>query len=508
MSNRNLRLKLVLEAIDKMTSPMKGMSSRFTETMKKMEKATKALSDRLSKMGESMKGFGKNMSLYVSTTMSAVGLLSIRAAARVDTLTTSLSGLAGGTDKAKALMKELSGFADRSGQSLESVTAAAGKLMAGGYKDGNLLEQMRRLTTVAAGSQIELEELAKTVAKSRNSGVLEKGDLEMLQEKQIPIVETLSEVLGKSRAAVMKLANEGKITAKDMERAFGRMTSAGGAYANTLDDQANSITGLLKSWRFNMDRIFADLGADITKEFNIAGKIKMATDAMRGLADAFMGLPKPVKSLIVNLGLILAIAGPVIMFIGQMVIGIGAMISGFTLVAPAVLLAAGAFKALGLALLTTPIGWIMLGITALAGAAFLLFKNWGKVKAFFADIWGGIKQVFADGVAAVMKFLSPVLSAINFVRNGFGKIKNAVTNNPVADFARNHSGTGSASSTSGSTAGYTVPVAGAATTQKVDTGGTLRIKVDTENRVSVVESRPNDRRMELDVDTGQLMGAM
>jgi TP901 family phage tail tape measure protein len=51
----------------------------------------------------------------------------------------------------------------------------------------------------------------------------------------------------------------------------------------------------------------------------------------------------------------------------------------------------GAIKGLGIALLTTPIGWFILGIAAIAGAAYLIYKNWEPIKAFFKDLWDGIK---------------------------------------------------------------------------------------------------------------------
>ncbi|HLJ64911.1 MAG TPA: hypothetical protein VKT70_12435 [Stellaceae bacterium] len=56
------------------------------------------------------------------------------------------------------------------------------------------------------------------------------------------------------------------------------------------------------------------------------------------------------------------------------------------------------FIAVGVAIETTPIGWILTGIVAIAAAAFLIYEYWGPIKEFFGGLWDGIKNVFAGVV--------------------------------------------------------------------------------------------------------------
>lgn len=501
----NLRLKATLDLFDRMSAPAKKMAEAFSASVKKMQDSCKKLSDQMEKIGKGMTGMGKKLSLYVSTPITGLGLLAVKTAGDVEGLAVSLSGMTGGLANAKKLLNELAPYADRSGKSLESVANAAGMLMAAGYKGENLTEQIRRLTTVAAGSKIELEQLAEEVGKVRANGKLEKGQIELFQKGQIPIIETLAEVLGKTRAQVIKLAEEGKITAKDMERAFGRMTSEGGVYFKTLEEQAQTIPGMMKSFRFNVARILDGLGSDISKEFDIAGKIKMATDAMRWLADGFLKLPGPIKTGIVYFGLFLALAGPLLIGLGQITIGIAGTMLVFAKLAPILVGATMAIKALGIALLTTPVGWFILAVTTIAGAAYLIVKNWSKIKEFFTGMWTSIKQAFASGVEAVMNYLAPLINAIKLVQQGFGKVGAFVTNNPVTRFVRNN---GSSAPSGNAVSAAPVAAPAGMPTQKVDAGGTLRIKIDSEGQPRVTDSRPNDSRMDYKTDTGVLMGAM
>nr|WP_321266786.1 phage tail tape measure protein [Alcaligenes faecalis] len=62
-------------------------------------------------------------------------------------------------------------------------------------------------------------------------------------------------------------------------------------------------------------------------------------------------------------------------------------------------------RAMSLALLTTPVGWIITGITAVAGIAYLLYKNWDGVAAWFGKLWEGVKAFFSQSPAEIAKQL-------------------------------------------------------------------------------------------------------
>ncbi|WP_071325089.1 hypothetical protein [Janthinobacterium sp. 1_2014MBL_MicDiv] len=60
----------------------------------------------------------------------------------------------------------------------------------------------------------------------------------------------------------------------------------------------------------------------------------------------------------------------------------------------------------GTALLTTPVGWVILAIAAIAGAAYLVYKYWEPIKAFFTGIWSHIKTAFAGGIGGVSALIA------------------------------------------------------------------------------------------------------
>lgn len=118
---------------------------------------------------------------------------------------------------------------------------------------------------------------------------------------------------------------------------------------------------------------------------------------------------------------------------GGSAIGMFAKINGFTkigaalrlLVAPIGLVTKG-FISMGIAFMTTPIGWVVAGIAAIAGGAYLVYRNWDKIGPWFKNLWAKTKQIFSnfwawvkglftwDNVLTVLswgKYLSPLIWA-------------------------------------------------------------------------------------------------
>ena len=62
-----------------------------------------------------------------------------------------------------------------------------------------------------------------------------------------------------------------------------------------------------------------------------------------------------------------------------------------------------------ISLLTNPITWI---VASIAGAAYLIYKNWGGISNFFSDMWTGIKELFAEGAIYILEKIQSLARAI------------------------------------------------------------------------------------------------
>jgi hypothetical protein len=109
--------------------------------------------------------------------------------------------------------------------------------------------------------------------------------------------------------------------------------------------------------------------------------------------------------LAVDIGLVTARLG--ILAATQVAGFFGALAAGFRL-------ALGPMLAFDLALSANPIGAIILAVTALAGAAYLIYRYWDPISKWFSDLWAGIKST----IEAAWVFMKPIVEKITHALDG------------------------------------------------------------------------------------------
>ena len=121
---------------------------------------------------------------------------------------------------------------------------------------------------------------------------------------------------------------------------------------------------------------------------------------------------------------VLAVGAGLLTVFGTIAISVGAMTMALPTLATAFAVVSGGVSFLGTVLgvvgrlfLMNPIG---LAVTAIAGAAYLIYSNWGAVKGFFIDMWDGIKVGFSKGWEFIKTIFS--YSPLGLVTQSYGKI--------------------------------------------------------------------------------------
>lgn len=99
-------------------------------------------------------------------------------------------------------------------------------------------------------------------------------------------------------------------------------------------------------------------------------------------------------------------------------IGLIAVFGPMMMVGRAFGVVAMAARAMSMALLTNPITWIVL---AIAGAAFLIYKNWAPISGFFVGIWNTIKTAFNGGITGISALIIN-WSPIGLFYSAFAKV--------------------------------------------------------------------------------------
>ncbi|MGL6404527.1 phage tail tape measure protein, partial [Aeromonas hydrophila] len=109
----------------------------------------------------------------------------------------------------------------------------------------------------------------------------------------------------------------------------------------------------------------------------VAAVTSVIAIAMGGLALGVAALLGPMAIMKLTFG-ILGVKGT---FLGKVIT---------LLLAPLKWLTLGIFR-MGMAILTTPVGWFIMGIAAIAGGAYLIYKNWDGIAKWFSELWAQCK---------------------------------------------------------------------------------------------------------------------
>ncbi|WP_426008327.1 phage tail tape measure protein [Aeromonas salmonicida] len=140
------------------------------------------------------------------------------------------------------------------------------------------------------------------------------------------------------------------------------MTSQNGPLRGLIQ-QITAMTRGIGEWM----RANPELTATITK---VAAITAVAAAAGGSLLLIVAGLLGPLAALKMGFGMVVTMGGPLLTFIKLMTMGM---------------------LKFGLAMLTNPIGWFIMGIAAIAAGAYLLYKNWNGVTQWFRELWDKCK---------------------------------------------------------------------------------------------------------------------
>ncbi len=555
---KNLNLKMILEAVDKVTAPVRNITNSLRTATNSANGAVGAMraqldririgaaaaaraiiknwnevADKMDKVGKKAAEIGGFLTARVSLPIIGVGALSIRAAGQMEELTIQMEHLAGSADKARQFVFSLQGYIDKFG--VEEFSATVKQLETAGYSMDEIRTRLSMLGEVAAGSRTSLAGLTDQYISLRKAGKVSDGDLQTMIKSNIPIVEQLAKSLGKTEKQVWNMAANGKITFQDYRKAMMGLTEEGGRFHGMMDRQGKSINGVFKELRNSLTGIFSEFGAQLWEDLEIGDKIKSITESIRGLVKGFMGLPPGLKSAITWFALIMAAIGPIVVVIGQFIVGIAGLMLVMGKMPLAFMFASKAIKffmvsmtgvaaimnfitairagytvmqAFNLVLLANPIGVVMVAIAALAGAGYLLIKNWEAVKGFFIDLWNSIKNVFNDSVTNITAGLQPLLEMISKVLSGAARIGRAVSTGVNKGINLLAGGSDEQNSSAPSAGLGAISRRGAANS-KVDAGGTIKIEIAQDGKARVAETNSNDRRIQFQsANTGALMGGI
>ncbi|RAN62242.1 phage tail tape measure protein [Dolosigranulum pigrum] len=318
-------------------------------------------------------------------------------------------------------LKKSGSAAAAAGQSLEDTSAILGVLANNGIKGseaGTALNAMfRDLQAAAVDGKVAIGDTSVAVYDANGNmrsmvdiiADVEKATEGMTQEQKHNALASIFQQ--RSLKGMNTLLNSGSGELKKLQ---GELNNSTGAAQTMADEMDNNLKGSFMKLKSAME----DIGIAISQM--TSGPLKAIVDWAKDLALKFQELSPRAQQLIVIFGAVAAAIGPLLWIFGAFVQKIPFILKGFKLLS----LAFGA--------ITSPVGVVIAGITAIVGVLIYLWKTneqfreavistWTIIKAYAIQIWNGIKDGIQQAWEALITYLQPAIQAVaDFVKDVWG----------------------------------------------------------------------------------------
>jgi tape measure domain-containing protein len=230
----------------------KQAASNFISEIKRLDQETKSLSRTGSIFAGSFLGFsaaGAAAGAVTSITSAAkqgIGVW-LDYASKVEQAKIGFTTMIGSADEAGKHLKALQDFAKATPFEFEELVTASQKMQGVGIAASKVIPLLKDVgnALAASGRLGDLPEAVKALGDIQAKGKLAGQEIIQLANAGIPAIKMLSEYLGKSSADILKLSEDGKISADILFAALHKMSSE--RFGDAMERQSKTFMGAMSN---------------------------------------------------------------------------------------------------------------------------------------------------------------------------------------------------------------------------------------------------------------------
>jgi tape measure domain-containing protein len=243
--------RIALDGQKKVRDGLRGISDRADRT----GEAVGGLRGRAQKLGAGIATVGRVAAGAAAGGIAilggAVGTTGIQFNAMQEQSKVAWETLLGTADAADKMIGKIQDFAATTPFAVENVDMMAKYMHNAGYEGQQMFDQLMKISDTASAfslSASEAQEMARQMSQVQQAGVAYTEDLNILQDRGIPIFKAIAEEQGVMVKDVKKLASEGKITSEVYNAAFDRIA---GGVEGASKKQSKTFNGMISTLKDN-----------------------------------------------------------------------------------------------------------------------------------------------------------------------------------------------------------------------------------------------------------------
>ena len=370
------------DTLNQFSKEMKAVEKQVNETSKRVSNAM-----RFKDWGDKLGDFGRKLSIGISAPLGAFTLLSLRAAANIQTVQRSIKNFVNDPKMSDEIFNKMDKMADASIFKLNDYADAAKTLLgSGAATTSTVVNRIKELADVAAVYDIPMSTMAEQAATAKQFGFGMRQARQMAMQG-IPVYKELQKYLktatGKTfnDAQMKKLLSENRISGKAYEAIIHQLTQKGSPAFQGMESNVKGLAGSYKLLRNAIEKVQEKIGLSLDKNLGLSNSMQDAARSVNKFAASFTEFSDKHPEIIKN------IAG-----IGGILITLPPILAGV----------AWGLKALSATMMLNP---VILALTALAAAIYLIYTNWDKLKASFTS---ASQDAFVPALASFTGGINPL----------------------------------------------------------------------------------------------------
>ncbi len=384
--------------LDQFDAALRHAESQIVAAGREMEARAAAVGARVSAAME--RAAAGSQALLKAVTgaaagLGAAGLAGVKLAADMEQARIGFTTMLGSAERADTFLRQLWDFAARTPFEFKGLQDSARQFLAFGFAAEDVIPTLTAVGNAVAGlggGAFEIERVTRALGQMRAKGKVSAEEMMQLAEVGIPAWEMLAKAIGTDIPTAMQKAEKEGIPAAVAISAL--VQGMNEKFPDMMAQQSQTLMGMWSTAKDNVTGVLRVLGKEIIKAFDLKPKLAGAIEALSSLA-----------SLLQEKGLRGALAELVPPVLEQKLVLVAGAIAG-ALVPALYALASGIIAA------TAPLLPFMAIGAAVAGLAYLIYKNWDGIVGFFQNLWQGVSDATTEAVGAIRDWLTSTWASI------------------------------------------------------------------------------------------------
>ena len=251
--------------IEKLIVRLIGDGTSFMRMMKDASNITRQFGITITQIGRSVSRLGRNLTLFLTAPIIALGVASLTASVRMETMLIRLQALVGSAKKGAEQFEKIKKFSIPSPFLLQDLLGINNLLVGFGMSADEAFDSLVRLSDIAALTTNNFRRLALAYGQAFADQRVMGRDINQFVNSSVPLLKLLEDTLGLTGKEIRAMSSRGELSFELLEDAIRAATDAGGQFHRGTAILAETTQGKMSQLA---DRVFLVKAAfgDLLKE--------------------------------------------------------------------------------------------------------------------------------------------------------------------------------------------------------------------------------------------------